>query len=141
MRGVTFVQGKTRYYAAAHGDTPLASTPKGQSSGSPVLDALDAHRDAHAAADAKRGEALLGVAALHFVEQGGQDARARGSDGVADGDGAAVHVHLLKIPAQGLVHGAGLGCEGFVGLDQVQAVLGPPALRARGSRPGSGQCP
>ena len=29
--------------------------------------ALDAHRDAHAAADAERGEALLGVALLHLV--------------------------------------------------------------------------
>ena len=30
---------------------------------------FDAHGDAHAAADAQRGEALLGVAALHLVQQ------------------------------------------------------------------------
>jgi hypothetical protein len=36
--------------------------------------ALDAHGDAHAAADAQRGQALLGVAALHLVQQRDEDA-------------------------------------------------------------------
>ena len=34
----------------------------------------EAHGDAHAAADSKRGETLLGVALAHFVDQSGQDA-------------------------------------------------------------------
>ena len=36
------------------------------------LVALDAHGDAHAAADTKRSEAALGVAPLHFVKQCGE---------------------------------------------------------------------
>jgi hypothetical protein len=40
---------------------------------------FDAHGDAHAAADAQRGEALLGATALHFVEQRRQHARTRGA--------------------------------------------------------------
>src|SRR5680860_1148288 len=45
------------------------------------LVALDAHGDAHAAADAQRGEALLGVRLLHLVQQRNQDTRARRTDG------------------------------------------------------------
>src|SRR6056297_2939457 len=68
--------------------------------------ALDAERDAHAAADAQRGDAPLGVAALHLEQQRVEHPAARGTDRVADGDGAAVHVHLLRVPAHVLVHGA-----------------------------------
>src|SRR4051812_2105066 len=57
-------------------------------------------RDAHAAADAQSGEAFLGVAALHLVQQGGQDARAGGPHRVADGDGAAVDVDLVAVEAE-----------------------------------------
>src|SRR3546814_4910448 len=64
-----------------------------------ALIALDAHGNAHAAADAERGKALLGVALGHLVQQGDQNAGARGADRVAEGDGAAVHVHLRRVPA------------------------------------------
>src|SRR5690606_38114270 len=56
--------------------------------------AFDAHGDAHAAANAQRRETLLRAAPPHFVEQRGEDARARGADGVPDGDSAAIDVHL-----------------------------------------------
>ena len=62
---------------------------------------LDAHGDAHAAADAQRRQALLGVALLHLVQQRDQHARAGGADRVADGDRAAVHVHLARCPSPG----------------------------------------
>src|SRR5471032_2318060 len=42
--------------------------------------ACKAHRNAHAAADAQRGEALLGVALLHLVQQGHQHPRTGGAD-------------------------------------------------------------
>ena len=60
------------------------------------------------------------------IQQGGQDARARRADGMADGDGAAIDVHLGRIPAHVLVDGAGLGGEGFIGFHQVQ-IGGLPA--------------
>src|SRR3984885_3057531 len=69
---------------------------------------LDAHGDAHAAADAERGEALFRVALLHLVQQRDEHACAAGADGMADGDGAAIDVHLGRVPAHVLVHRAGL---------------------------------
>src|SRR5688500_4042604 len=76
---------------------------------------LDAEGDAHAAADAERGEALLRVAALHLVEQGGQHPRAAGADRVADGDRAAVDVDLVGGPAELLADRERLGGERLVG--------------------------
>src|SRR5947208_3566330 len=101
--------------------------------------ALDAHGNTHAAADAQRGETLPGIAALHLEQQRIEHARARGADGVADGDGAAVDVDLVGIPAEPLVDGAGLRREGLVGLDQVEVLDGPAGLLQRllggGDRP------
>src|SRR5690349_13248932 len=56
--------------------------------------ALDAHGNAHAAADAQGREALLGIALLHLVQQGHEHARAGCTDRVTDRDGAAVDVDL-----------------------------------------------
>src|SRR5882672_7706658 len=88
--------------------------------------ARNAHGDAHAAADAQRGEALLGVALLHLVEQGRQHARARGADRMAERDRAAIDVELRWIEAEFLADGQRLRGEGFVGLDEVE-VLDRPA--------------
>src|SRR4051794_32750623 len=62
--------------------------------------ACEAHRDAHAAADAQRGEALLGIALLHLMQQCHQHARAGGADRMADRNRAAVDVDLSGIPAE-----------------------------------------
>src|SRR6266851_9048364 len=88
----------------------------------------DAHRDAHAAADAQRGEALLGIALLHFVQQRDQHAGTGSADGVADRDRAAVDVDLGSIPAEILVDGAGLRREGLIGLDQIEIADVPAGL-------------
>src|ERR1035438_5806321 len=80
-----------------------------------VLAALHAHGDAHAAADAKRGEALLGIPLLHFVEQRRQNARAGGADRMTDGDRAAIDVDLGGIPAEVLVDRASLRRDGSKG--------------------------
>src|SRR5579871_2991965 len=100
-----------------------APAPPGQSAG---LIALDAHRDAHAAADAQRGEALLGVALLHLEQQRGEHARARGADRMSQSDRTAVDVELLGIEAELLADRDGLRGERLVGLDQVE-VLDRPA--------------
>ena len=55
---------------------------------------------------------------------------------MADGDGAAIHIHLGGVPAHVLVHGAGLGGERFIGLHQVQVGGLPARLLQR--RPGGG---
>src|SRR6516225_9375408 len=56
--------------------------------------ACEAHGNAHAAADAERGKALLGIAFLHFVQQGHEHARARCADRMTDRDRAAIDVDL-----------------------------------------------
>src|SRR5262249_43251692 len=81
---------------------------------------LDAHCNAHATTDAKGGEALLGIALLHLVEQRHQHARAGRADRVAERDCAAVDVDLAGVPAEVLVDRAGLRREGFVGFDEVE---------------------
>src|ERR1043166_36352 len=82
--------------------------------------ALDTHGDAHAAADAERREPLLGIALLHFMQQGHEHARARCADRVTDRNGAAVDVDLGGISAEVLVDRAGLRRECLVGLDQIK---------------------
>src|SRR5215208_2033462 len=77
---------------------------------------LHAHGDAHAAADAERGEALLGVALLHLEQKRGEHARAGCADRMPERNGAAVDVDLGGIPAEVLVDRAGLGGEGLIGL-------------------------
>src|SRR6266480_2192003 len=47
---------------------------------------------------------------------------------MADGDGAAVDIDLVGIPAEPLVDGTGLRREGLVGLDQVEVLDGPAGL-------------
>ena len=63
---------------------------------------LDAERDAHAAADAQRGEALArGFGGVHGVHEVHQDATPAGADGVPDGNGPPVHIHLTSTGCQG----------------------------------------
>src|SRR5271157_1375582 len=98
------------------------------------LAALHAHGDAHAAADAQRGEAFLGVAPRHLVEQGYQDAGAGCADRMPERDGAAIDVDFAGIPAEVLVDRAGLGGESLVGLDEVEVLDLPAGLLERGTR-------
>src|SRR6266704_2772058 len=90
--------------------------------------ACDAHCDAHAAADAQRGEALLGIALLHLVQQRDQHTGAGSADRVADRDRTAVDVDLGSIPAEILVDRTGLRGESLVGLDQIEVADVPAGL-------------
>src|SRR5260370_130309 len=59
--------------------------------------AFDSQSYGVAAAEAEGGDSALEVAALQFVEQRNQDARAARADGMAEGDCAAVHIHFFRI--------------------------------------------
>src|ERR1700730_8561648 len=59
----------------------------------------DGQRDAHAAADAKRGEALFCAAAPHFVQNRGEDPGTGRADRMADRDRPAADTHDRRIPA------------------------------------------
>ena len=62
--------------------------------------ALDGEGNGVAAAEAEGGDAALQVAALHFVEQRDQNARAGAPIGMTDGYRASVDVHFFGIELQ-----------------------------------------
>src|SRR5258706_8007034 len=80
------------------------------------------HRDGVAAAEAKGDDAALRVAANHFVDQRREDAGAAGADGMAERNGAAVHVDARGIDAELAHHGDGLYREGLVQLVEINLV-------------------
>src|SRR5690242_6789390 len=69
----------------------LAQPPPGGLT-APLSDHLDDGGDAHAAADAERGEAAAQVATAELVDEGAEDHRPGRAQRVAHGDRAAVDV-------------------------------------------------
>src|SRR5690606_25614306 len=77
---------------------------------------------AHAAADAHGDHGALDAAALAFLEDVAGHARAAHAEGVADGDGAAVDVVLLRVDAERVAAVDALRGEGLVQLPKVDVV-------------------
>ena len=86
------------------------------------LEDLEQARAAHAAADAHGDHHVLGAAALAFLQDVAGQARAGHAEGVADGDGAAVDVVLLRVDAQLVAAVEALAGEGLVQLPKVDVV-------------------
>src|SRR5258707_15340943 len=63
---------------------------------------LDHRSGAHAAADTQRHQSGVEVAPLELVDHRPQDHRAGGTERMAEGDGAAVDVDLLRVELEGL---------------------------------------
>lgn len=103
-----------------------------------LLERFDAHRDAHAAANAQRGEALRGLAALQFEDKRVEDAGTGRTDRVADGNRAAIDVDLVRVKTEIAGHSAGLSGEGFVCFDEIQIASRPARLFERLARGGNG---
>src|SRR5665647_863487 len=82
-----------------------------------LLSDLDDGGDALAAAYTHGRQTVRAAFLLERMDEGGEDAGARGTNGVAEGDGATVGVDFLHIQAEFLGDGPGLGGEGFVRLD------------------------
>src|SRR5215831_10640270 len=99
-----------------------------------LLSPLQAHRDAHTAANAECGQALVRVAALHFVKKRHEDPGTRGADWMPDRDRTTIHVHLRSIPTHVLVHRACLRRERLVRLDQIEIGRLPPGPRESTAR-------
>src|SRR3954451_1138327 len=87
-------------------------------------DELDDGGDAHAAADAERGEAAALALALQLVDERAQDDGAGGAQRVAHGDGAAVDVGDVVADPHVLHEAHRDGGEGLVDLPQVDVVSG-----------------
>src|SRR6266850_2970160 len=88
---------------------------------------LDREGHGVSAAQAKRGDAALQIAALQFVEQGHEDSRSAGADGVAERDGAAVYVNFFGIELELASDGDGSNRESFVEFDEVDILVAVPA--------------
>src|SRR4051812_43649366 len=103
-------------------------------------DELDDGGDAHAAADAERGQAALELTTLELVDQRAEDHRAGRTERVAHRDGTAVDVGDLRGDAEVAHEAHRHGSKGLVDLEQVDVVdleagLGQ-GLAARGRRSG-----
>ena len=80
-------------------------------------DPLDDHCGGHATAGAHRDQGDLIVPPLELVERSAHQERAGGPDGVAQGDGAAVHVDLLTVEVEVADELLGHDGEGLVDLE------------------------
>jgi len=78
--------------------------------------------DAHAAADAERGEAEALVPAFEFVEQGAQDHAAGGAQWMPHGDGAAVDVHFLVRDVQLTLEPHDYGGKCLIHLEKIDLI-------------------
>src|SRR5438105_690732 len=76
-------------------------------------------RDPLPSADAHRCQSKACLARFHGLDEGRRDSCSAGAERMADGDGAAPDIHLLRIGFQQLDYGQCLGGEGLVDLDQV----------------------
>src|SRR4051794_2771303 len=79
--------------------TTMPSSPLSYLMVSLMSDGLHDRRDAHAAADAERGEAVLAARAVQLVDERAEDHAAGSAQRMAHGDGAAVDVDLLEVQA------------------------------------------
>src|SRR5665811_891582 len=100
-------------------------------------DALDDSGNAHAAADAKGGNAVLLVAALQFVDQRAEDHRTGRTERVAHGDRAAVDVDLVMRHIHVAHETHDDRGEGLVHLEQVDVACLKAGL---GQRLARGRC-
>src|SRR3954452_841131 len=75
----------------------LLGTARGRNASSQTL---DDHGDALSAADARGGQTETLLAAAQLVEQSDDQARSGGCERMAEGDGAAVDVELLRVHAE-----------------------------------------
>src|SRR5919107_4411347 len=94
-------------------------------------DDLDDGGDAHAAADAERGEAAAQVATLELVDERAEDHRAGGAERVTHGDRAAVDVGDLVADVQVAHEAHRDGGERLVDLEQVDVLDLEAGLRQR----------
>src|SRR5512144_372207 len=96
--------------------------------------AFEARCNAHSPANAECGKPFLRIASLHFVKQRRQDARAGGTNRVADGNGTAIDVDLRRIPTEIFVNRASLRSKGFVGFYQIEVLFFPAGFLERSAR-------
>ncbi len=106
-----------------------------------VSEALEAHGDTHAAADAERGEALLCVAPCHLEQQRVEDACARCPDRVTDGDRTAIDVDDFRVPAKVLVDAQAWAAKASLASTRSRSSIFQPARSSALREAGIGPVP
>src|SRR5438094_3717377 len=92
-----------------------------------LSEALDGKGYSVAAAEAEGGDAALEVAALQFVEQRDEDARAARADRMAERDGAAIHINFFGIESELARDGDRGDGKRFVQFHEIDALVAVPA--------------
>src|SRR5690606_27921817 len=85
----------------------------------PISDSLDDGGDGFSAPDAESGQASLLVFLDQCVNEGREDPCAGGTDGVTEGDGAAVHVDLFEVKTSKFCTSHCHAAEGLVDLPKI----------------------
>ncbi len=92
--------------------------------------ALDSEGDGIPAAKAESSDAALQVAALQFVQQRDQNARAGSADGMPERNGASIHVNLFRIELQLARNRDGSDGKCLVQFIQIDVAIAiPPGFR------------
>ena len=87
-----------------------------------VQQTLDDGHVGQATAFAHGLKAIATAPALEGVDQGGHQLGARGTEGVAQGDGAAIDVQLVGVDPEALQGGDRDGGEGFIDFEDVDVL-------------------
>src|SRR5690606_8260923 len=95
------------------------------------LDRFDDRADAHARADALRGQAVLAAAAAKFVSNGEHEPGAGRAERVPNRDRAAVYVHAVQRDSEFLAGRDDLGGERLVELNAINLVGGDARVAER----------
>src|SRR5438105_3972369 len=104
----------------------LRRIPAGRQAGSRSSETLDGEGDGVSAAEAEGSDAALEVAALQFVEQRDEDARAACADGMAERDRAAIHVNFFGIQFELARNGNRGDSESFVQFEKIDIFVAVP---------------
>src|SRR5690348_12901494 len=83
---------------------------------------LQCERHSHASADTKRRHSFSCIALQHLVEKRYRDARARATDRMPEGNGAAIDVQAIAIEVQSTIARENLCGKGFVEFHQPKFV-------------------
>src|SRR5258708_37801551 len=105
---------ETRKRGVNMGDGRSACLQKGCRRKGRSIEIFERQSHAHSARDAQSGQATLGVALAHFVQEGGSDSCAGAANWMPQGDRSAIYVHLAVVHVQFTVASQHLCGEGFV---------------------------
>src|SRR5579863_3370048 len=95
-----------------------------EAEGKSDLSSLQDHRRSESPSHTKGDDPKREISTLHLPEQGEGDARSTHSDGMAQGDGAAVDIDLLSAQPQDPLDRQILRREGLIDFDELHICKG-----------------